>query len=76
MTANEKKFLDELTKLLASYAIDEVRCEERDGAKCIVIYSNGRYLSFRLFKDGTYYDILSQIPEYVTQWGGAENGTT
>lgn len=73
MTANEKKFLDELTKLLASYAINEVKCEERDGAKCIVIYSNGRYLSFRLFKEGTYYDILSQIPEYVTQWGGAEN---
>ena len=73
MTANEKKFLDELTKLLASYAIDEVRCEERDGAKFIVIYSNGRYLAFRLFKGGTYYDILSRIPEYVTQWGGAED---
>lgn len=67
MTANEKKFLDELTKLLASYAIDEVRCEERGGEKFIVIYSNCRSLSFRLFKDGTYYDILSQIPEYVTQ---------
>lgn len=74
MTANEKKFLDELTKLLASYAIDEVRCEERDGAKYIVLYSNGRYLSFRLFKDGTYYDILTQIPEYFTQYGGADNG--
>lgn len=73
MTANEKKFLEELTKLLASYAVDEVRCEERDGAKCIVFYSNGRYLSFRLFRDGTYYDILSQIPEYVTQYGGADN---
>ena len=74
MTANEKKFLDELTKLLASYAIDDVRCEERDGAKCIVIYSNGRYLAFRRFTDGTYYDIVSQIPEYVSQWGGADNG--
>lgn len=74
MTVNEKKFLDELTKLLASYAIDEVRCEERDGEKLIVIYSNDRYLAFRLFKDGTYYDILSQISEYVTQWGGADNG--
>ena len=74
MTENEKKFLDELTKLFASYAIDEVRCEERDGAKFIVIYSNGRYLAFRLFKEGTYYDILSQIPEYVTQWGGSDNG--
>ena len=69
----KKKFLEVLTKLLASYAIDEVRCEERDGAKYIVIYSNGRNLSFRLFKDGTYYDILSQIPEYVTQYGGADN---
>ena len=69
----KKKFLEELTKLLASCAIDEVRCEERDGAKYIVIYSNGRNLSFRLFKDGTYYDILSQIPEYVTQYGGADN---
>ena len=68
MTENEKKFLEELAKLLASYAIDEVRCEERDGAKFIVIYSNGRYLTFRLFKEGTYYNILSQIPEYVTQW--------
>ena len=74
MTANEKKFLNELTKLLASYSVDEVRCEERDGAKYIVIYSNSRYLSFRFFKDGTYYDILSQIPEYVTQWEGADNG--
>ena len=74
MTANEKKFLDELTKLLASYSIEEVTSEERDGAKYIVIYSNGRYLAFQLFKDGTYYDILSQIPEYETQWGGAYNG--
>ena len=67
MTANEKKFLDELAKLLASYSIDEVRCEERDGANCIVIYSNDRYLSFRIFKEGTYYDILSQLPEYGAQ---------
>lgn len=73
MTANEKRFLDELTKLFASYAIDEVRCEEKDGEKCIMIYSNDRYLAFRLFKDGTYYDILSQIPEYVTQYGGVDN---
>lgn len=71
MTANEKKFLEELTKLLVSYSIEEVRCEERDGEKRIVIYSNDRYMAFRLFKDGTYYDILSQIPEYVTKWGGA-----
>ena len=67
MTANERKFLDELTKLLVSYAIDEVRCEERDGGKFIMIYSNDRYLAFRVFKEGTYYDILSQIPEYVTK---------
>ena len=66
MTANEKKFLEELAKLLESYSIDEVRCEERDGAKFIVTYSNGSYLAFRLFKEGTYYDILSQISEYVT----------
>lgn len=70
MTANEKKFLEEFSKLLASYAIDELRCEERDGTKVIVIYSNDRYLSFRLFKEGIFYDILSQIPEYVTQKGG------
>ena len=67
MTANEIKFLDELTKLFASYSIDEVRCEERDGEKYIVVYSNGRYLAFRLFKSGTYFDILSQISEYVAQ---------
>lgn len=66
MTANEKKFLDELANLLESYSIDEVRCEERDGSKCIVLYSNDRYMSFRIFKEGTYYDILSQISEYVT----------
>lgn len=69
MTSNEKKFLDELTKLLVAYSIEEVRCEEKDGSNSIVIYSNDRYLSFRLFKAGTYYDILSQNPEYVTQWG-------
>lgn len=74
MTDNEKKFLDELSNLLASYSIDEVRCEDRDGAECIVIYSNSRYLSFRIFKYGTYYDILSQISEYETQWGGSDNG--
>lgn len=74
MTANEKKFLDELTKLLASYSIDEVRCEEKEGAKCIVFYSNGRYLAFRLYKTETYYDILSQIPEYITPWGDDDNG--
>lgn len=73
MTANEKRFLDELTKLFASYAIDEVRCEERGEEKRIMIYSNDRYLAFRLFKDGAYYDILSQIPEYVTQYGGVDN---
>lgn len=74
MTENEKKFLDELAKLFGTYSIDEVRCEERDGAKYIMIYSNGRYLAFRLFKDGTYYDILSQCHEYVTKCGGADNG--
>lgn len=69
MSANEKNFLEELAKLFTSYAIDEVRIEEKGVEKFIVIYSNHRYLSFRLFKDGTYYDILSQIPEYVTQSG-------
>lgn len=68
MTEIEKKFLNELTKLLDSYAIDEVRCEEREGTKYIVIYSNNRYISFRLFKEGTYYDILSQISEYAAEW--------
>ena len=64
MSANETKFLNELENLFESYSVDEVRCEERDGAKFIVFYSNGRYLAFRLFKEGTFYEILSLIPEY------------
>lgn len=43
-----------------------VRYDEKEGAKFIVIYSNSRYLSFRLFKDGTYYEILSMVSEYTT----------
>lgn len=74
MTANEKKFLDELANLLSSYAIEEVRCEEKEGVKYIVFYSNGRYLSFRLYKTETYYDLLSQNPEYMPQWGDDDNG--
>ena len=67
MSENEKKFLDELAKLFTHYAIDEVKIEERGAEKLIVFYSNGRYLAFRLFRDETYYDILSQIPEYDAQ---------
>ena len=74
MTEIESKFLDVLKKLLESYSIDEVRCEEKDGAKCIVFYSNSSYLSFRLFKDGKYFDILSRIPEYDTESGCDDNG--
>lgn len=73
MTNNEKKFLDELTKLFEKYSIDEVRCEEKDGAKYIMIYSNDSYLSFRIFKDGKYYEILSLISEYVAKCGGEQN---
>ena len=65
MTSNEKKFLNELANLFSSYAIEEVRCEEINGSKNIVFYSNGRFLSFRIYKDETYYDILSQISEYT-----------
>ena len=65
MTSNEKKFLNELAKLFLSYSIDEVRCEEINGSKNIVFYSNERFLSFRIYRDETYYDILSQISEYT-----------
>lgn len=65
MSSNEKKFLEELSKLFESYNIDEVRCEEKEGMKFLTIYSNSRYLAFRLFKDGTYYDVLSMVSEYT-----------
>lgn len=67
MAENVKRFLNELTKLFVSCSIDEVRCEEKDGVKCIVIYSNDSYISFRIYKDGTYYDILSSISEYIAE---------
>ena len=70
MTEAEKNFLDALAKLLCSFAIDEVRCDVMDGLNCIIFYSNGRYFAFRNFRDGTYYDIHSQLSDYISPYGG------